>query len=71
MPELTLQAWVDTVCRETGLDPSLVDIATVLDLAKDAAHGIARPAAATAPSGVVPAHRGAHAFFAGEGMPND
>jgi hypothetical protein len=45
MPELTLQEWVDIVCRETGLDPSLVDIATVLDLAKDAAHGIARPAA--------------------------
>ncbi len=45
MPELTLQEWVDTVCRETGLDPSLVDITTVLDLAKDAAHGIARPAA--------------------------
>ena len=35
------------------------------------AHAEALPAAATAPSGVVPAHRGAHAFFAGEEMPND
>ena len=36
-----------------------------------AGHGEALPAAATAPQGVVPAHRGAHAFFAGEEMPND
>jgi hypothetical protein len=36
-----------------------------------AAHAGALPAAVTAPKGVVPAHRGARAFFAGEGMPND
>jgi hypothetical protein len=35
------------------------------------AHGDTLPTAATAPYGVVPAHRGAHAFFAGEEMPND
>jgi hypothetical protein len=35
------------------------------------AHGDTLPTAATAPNGVVPAHRGAHAFFAGEEMPND
>jgi hypothetical protein len=35
------------------------------------AHDDALPAAASAPKGVVPAHRGAQAFFAGEGMPND
>ena len=35
------------------------------------AHGDTLPTAVTAPNGVVPAHRGAHAFFAGEGMPND
>ena len=35
------------------------------------AHADALPAAAIAPKGVVPAHRGAQAFFAGEGMPND
>ena len=35
------------------------------------AHAEALPAAAKAPSGVVPAHRGARAFFAGEEMPND
>jgi hypothetical protein len=34
-------------------------------------HADALPAAATAPNGVVPAHPGAHAFFAGEEMPND
>jgi len=33
-------------------------------------HGEGLPAA-TAPRGIVPAHRGAHAFFAGEEMPND
>jgi len=36
-----------------------------------AAHAEGLPAAATAPSGVVPAHRGAHAFFAGEEIPDD
>ncbi len=36
-----------------------------------AGHGEALPAAATAPKGVVPAHRGARAFFAGEELPND
>jgi len=35
------------------------------------AHAEALPAAATAPKGVVPAHRGARAFFAGEEIPND
>jgi len=36
-----------------------------------AGHGEALPAAATAPKGVVPAHRGAQPFFAGEELPND
>jgi hypothetical protein len=36
-----------------------------------ATHAEGLPAAATAPQGIVPAHRGAHAFFAGEEMPND
>ncbi|MGO9396755.1 MAG: hypothetical protein ACLP19_02775 [Xanthobacteraceae bacterium] len=35
------------------------------------AHAEALPAAAAAPKGVVPAHRGARAFFAGEEIPND
>ena len=36
-----------------------------------AEHKDALPAPADAPAGVVPAHRGARAFFAGEEMPND
>jgi hypothetical protein len=36
-----------------------------------AEHGGELPAPAVAPNGVVPAHPGARAFFAGEGMPND
>ena len=36
-----------------------------------AEHNNALPAPASAPVGVVPAHRGSHAFFAGEEMPND
>jgi hypothetical protein len=36
-----------------------------------AEHGEGLPAPAAAPAGVVPPHPGAHAFFAGEEMPND
>ena len=36
-----------------------------------AEHKNALPTPAGAPEGVVPAHRGSHAFFAGEAMPND
>jgi hypothetical protein len=36
-----------------------------------AEHGEGLPAPAVAPTGVVPAHRGARAFFVGEEMPND
>jgi hypothetical protein len=36
-----------------------------------AEHKDALPSPAGAPEGVVPAHRGSHAFFAGEEMPND
>jgi hypothetical protein len=36
-----------------------------------AEHGEKLPAPAAAPTGVVPAHPGARAFFAGEKMPND
>jgi hypothetical protein len=43
--ERTLQDWVDAVCAATDIDARLVDVAGVLDLAKDAAHGVARPAA--------------------------
>lgn len=40
-----LEDWIDTVCRELGLDREDVDRDLVLDLAKDVAHGVARPAA--------------------------
>jgi molybdopterin-guanine dinucleotide biosynthesis protein A len=40
-----LEDWIDTVCRELGLDRENVDRDLVLDLAKDVAHGVARPAA--------------------------
>jgi hypothetical protein len=41
----TLEEWTAAVCAELGLDPAAADITTVLDLARDAAHGVARPAA--------------------------
>ena len=40
-----LEDWIDEVCREFGLDRADVDRDLVLDLAKDVAHGVARPAA--------------------------
>jgi hypothetical protein len=41
----TLDEWTDAVCLELGLDPAVVDRSLVLDLARDVAHGVARPAA--------------------------
>lgn len=40
-----LEEWVARLATELELSPSVVDIELVLDLARDAAHGIARPAA--------------------------
>lgn len=44
----TLEDWTDTVCRELGIE-GVVDRAevttAVLDVARDVAHGVARPAA--------------------------
>lgn len=40
-----LERWVDTLAQDLGVDPEVVDIGAVLDLARDAAHGIERPAA--------------------------
>jgi Domain of unknown function (DUF6457) len=37
--------WIADVCAALGLDPGSVDVALVLDLARDVAHGVARPAA--------------------------
>jgi hypothetical protein len=42
---LVLEEWIDTVCLELGLDRGDVDKDLVLDLARDVAHGVARPGA--------------------------
>lgn len=40
-----LNDWTDAVCLELGLDAAEVDRDLVLNLARDVAHGVARPAA--------------------------
>ena len=40
-----LAAWTADLSAALGLDPALVDTDLLLDLARDAAHGVARPAA--------------------------
>ena len=40
-----LQEWIDTLAAELGVDAAAVDIGLLLDVARDAAHGVARPAA--------------------------
>lgn len=40
-----LDAWVTELAAGLGVDPSAVDTALLLDVARDAAHGVARPAA--------------------------
>ena len=54
------------VCRPSFMARHAYLIARTL-----AEHKDAFPTPAGAPDGVVPAHRGSHAFFAGEEMPND
>ncbi len=41
----TLERWTSAVCADLGLDPGSADVTVVLDLARDVAHGVARPAA--------------------------
>jgi Domain of unknown function (DUF6457) len=41
----TLERWTEAACAELGIDPALADTKAVLDLARDVAHGVARPAA--------------------------
>jgi hypothetical protein len=40
-----LEEWVRDLCTALGLDPAVVDRDLVLDLARDTAHAVARPAA--------------------------
>ena len=41
----TVDRWVQAACAELGVDPAAVDSRLVLDLARDVAHGVDRPAA--------------------------
>jgi hypothetical protein len=41
----TLERWTEAACAELGIDPAVADTRAVLDLARDVAHGVARPAA--------------------------
>ena len=45
LPPEALDEWTSAACAELGLSIDDVDIALVLDLARDVAHGVARPAA--------------------------
>lgn len=40
-----IEKWVDELCRELSVPRDAVDIDAVLELAKDAAHSVERPAA--------------------------
>jgi hypothetical protein len=40
-----LDNWTDRVCEALGLDAGAVDQRLLLDLTRDVAHGVARPAA--------------------------
>ena len=40
-----LEAWVTALVQELGLDVDDVDVQGLLDVARDAAHSVARPAA--------------------------
>lgn len=41
----TLEEWTAAVCADLGLAPGVLDAKILLDVARDAAHGVARPAA--------------------------
>jgi hypothetical protein len=41
----TLDNWTAAACADLGIDPAAVDLRQILDLARDAAHQVERPAA--------------------------
>lgn len=41
----TMAEWIDLLCRELAIDRAEVDTDLVLELTRDVAHGVARPAA--------------------------
>jgi Domain of unknown function (DUF6457) len=44
-PVTTIERWIQAACAELGLAPDAVPVRTVLDLARDVAHQVERPAA--------------------------
>lgn len=40
-----LDEWIDAACAELGIDPGEVHRDLILDMAREVAHGVARPAA--------------------------
>ncbi|WP_200807339.1 DUF6457 domain-containing protein [Demequina sp. NBRC 110053] len=40
-----LEAWVEALAGELGIDTAEVDVEALLDIARDAAHSLVRPAA--------------------------
>jgi hypothetical protein len=45
VPVTPLDAWVRALAADLGVDLAVVDVPALLDVARDAAHGVARPAA--------------------------
>lgn len=45
LPPQALDSWLAAAAEELGLDARAVPVSTVLDVARDVAHGVARPAA--------------------------
>ncbi|MFC6354614.1 DUF6457 domain-containing protein [Luethyella okanaganae] len=45
LPPEALDAWLAVLAAKLGLDPACVPTGTILDVARDVAHGVARPAA--------------------------
>ncbi|MFA1547232.1 DUF6457 domain-containing protein [Actinomadura chokoriensis] len=41
----TLEEWINAACLELGLERGDIDQSLILDLARDVAHGVARPGA--------------------------
>jgi Domain of unknown function (DUF6457) len=44
-PVTTMQRWLEAACAELGIDPGTADARTILDLTRDVAHQVDRPAA--------------------------
>lgn len=42
---MTMEPWIATLCEQLGVPIDDVDVSAILDLAKDAAHNVERPAA--------------------------